>query len=439
MKKARSTPARPSRRTAGAATSKAARTPAAGAHPGTVKTGRMAEESVHWLLHELQVHSEEITVQNEQLVKAQAEIELARDRYAELYDFAPLGYLSLDGHGAIHECNFAAAALLSRQRSFLLNVPLSALLIAEHRPLLRQFLHQAKDKPDGASTVELQIKQPPKRVVRLLARPRPAGVGAHMLFTAMMDVTVERQLDNERREALTREMARAHELAKEVAERTRAENRVKSLLERLVTVQEEERRRLSRELHDELGQQLTALRLTLSMLKQLAGTDEAGQQLEIADRIATQLDRDVDRLAWALRPAALDEFGLIPALDTFIRQWADYHKITVTFQASEITPRLPVEIENHLYRVVQEALNNVVKHARATDANVALHQGAHGVQLSVHDNGEGFDAVTPSIDGMGLLGMRERVALLGGEIHVDSRLGLGTTITVMVPNRDAST
>jgi signal transduction histidine kinase len=402
--------------------------------PAAAKPGRVAEEQVRWLLHELQVHSEEITVQNEQLIKAQAEIEQARDRYAELYDFAPLGYLSIDGHGAIHECNFAAAALLSRPRRFLLNVPLSALVVNEHRPVLRQFLHEAMGKNDAASAVEVQVKRAPRRIVRLLARPRPAGAGTQMLFTAMMDVTVERQLESERREVLVREKARAHELQNEVAVRTRAETRVKSLLERLVTVQEEERRRLSRELHDELGQQLTALRLTLSMLRQVAGNDATRDQLEIADGIATRLDHDVDHLAWALRPASLDEFGLVPALDTFIRQWSDYHRIPAELDATDITPRLPGDVENHLYRVVQEALNNVVKHAHATHAIVTLHQSGRGLQLSIHDNGHGFDTIEMrSPAGIGLLGMRERVALLGGDIEVDSRVGRGTTITVVMP------
>jgi signal transduction histidine kinase len=400
----------------------------------TTKSGRVAEEQVRWLLHELQVHSEEITVQNEQLIKAQAEIEQARDRYAELYDFAPLGYLSIDGHGAIHECNFAAAALLSRPRRFLLNVPLSALVINEHRPLLRQFLHQAMGKDDAASAVEVQVKRAPRRLVRLLARPRPVGGGTQMLFTAMMDMTVERQLETERREVLAREKARARELQNEVAVRTRAENRVKSLLERLVSVQEEERRRLSRELHDELGQQLTALRLTLSMLRQVAGNDQTLDQLDIADVIAARLDQDVDHLAWALRPAALDEFGLLPALDTFVRQWSDYHHIAAEFQAADITRRLPIDVENHLYRIVQEALNNVVKHAQASRVAITLRQAERGLHLEIQDDGHGFDTgELRGPAGIGLLGMRERAALVGGDIRVESHVGRGTTIAVMLP------
>lgn len=399
--------------------------------PTPARTKGVPDEQVRWLLHELQVHSEEITVQNEQLIKAQAELELARDRYAELYDFAPVGYLSLDLHGAIHECNFAASALLSRPRRFLLNVPLSALLITEHRPILRDYLQQIV-RADEMSAIEVQVKAAPRRFVRLFAKPRPSGVGTQLLFTAMLDVTVERQLETERREVLAREQARARELAIEVEDRTRAQNRVKALLERLVTVQEEERRRLARELHDELGQQVTALRLALGKLREVAANRPTHDQLDVADGIVTRLDHDFDHLAWALRPAALDEFGLVAALDTFVRRWSEYHRIPANLEASSIK-RLPRDVENHLYRIVQEGLNNVVKHAQATTAHIRLDQSAHHLRLAIQDNGHGFDPATGDQSGMGILGMRERVALIGGDIEVDSHAGDGTTISVRIP------
>jgi PAS domain S-box-containing protein len=410
------------------------RRPPARARRAVVKQKPVGNEQVNWLLHELQVHSEEITVQNEQLVKAQAEIEQARDRYAELYDFAPLGYLSLDEHCNILECNFAVCALLSRSRQFLLNVPLSSLLISPHRPLLREFVRESLHNEHGPASIDVQVKQAPQRFLRLFGRPRPAGTGSQLLFTAIMDVTVERQLENERSELLAREQTKSRQLAIEVTIRARAEQRIKSLLERLVTVQEEERRRLARELHDELGQQLTALRLTLSMLRQVSGNDETRQQIEIADGIAMRLDRDVDYLAWALRPAALDEFGLVPALTTFIRQWSEFHRIPAELRAEDGIPRLAVDIENHFYRIVQEALNNVVKHAHATEATITLRKTEQRLYLSIHDNGEGFDMVAARrAPGMGLLGMRERAALLGGDFEVESAAGRGTTVTAQVP------
>lgn len=237
----------------------------------------------------------------------------------------------------------------------------------------------------------------------------------------------------QRRDSLARERTRIRQLANEAAGRSRAENRVKTLALRLVTIQEEERRRLSRELHDEFGQQLTALRLILSAMREVDGK-EIHQHLDFADRIAARLDQDVDRLAWVLSPPTLDEFGLVAALDTFVQQWSEYHRIPANLKASGISPRLPRDIENHLYRVVQEALNNVVKHAQATRASVTLNQADHRVRLAIHDNGQGFDtAAAASHSGMGLPGLRERVALLGGEVEVESSAARGTTVTVMVP------
>jgi signal transduction histidine kinase len=396
-------------------------------------TSKSDEDRIRFLLHELQVHSEEITVQNEQLIQSQSEIEQARDRYAELYDFAPIGYLTLDSFGVIHECNFAASSILGRDRRFLTQAPLPPLVAGEYRATLRDFLRQARE--DSSRDIEIRLKTVPPRFVRLISRPRAIGSGSPMLFTAMVDVTLARELEHERLEALAREQARAKQLAMEVAERRRAEERIKTLLGRIVTVQEEERSRLARDLHDQLGQQLTALRLTLSLLKEQRVADEALKQVERADGIATRLDHDVDRLAWELRPAALGEFGLRAALDALVRQWSEFHGITVNLALPPaFDARLPPEVENQLYRVAQEALNNVSKHAEATTAAVSLEHANGIVQLSVQDDGRGFDMQkVQHHPGMGLAGMRERVALVGGDMAVESSDGQGTTVLVRVP------
>ena len=395
------------------------------------------EAKIRWLLHELQVHSEEVTVQNEQLIKAQAEIEQARDRYAELYDFAPVGYATLDSHGAIHECNFAASTMLGRPRHFLLRVPLTAFVVREDRTRLRDFLHQAALHPDQAATIDIKIKTAPNRRLRLLTKARPAGPTAHLLFTAMVDITAELLLAESRSQELLREQARGRELADEVADSAMAQQRIKALMERLVTVQEEERRRLARDLHDHLGQQLTALRLEMSMLRHLGGP-EIQPSLASAEAIAERLDRDVDYLAWSLRPAALDEFGLSAALQTYVKQWADHHHIRAEMVTRAPAQRVQAEVENHLYRVVQEALNNIAKHAQATEALVRLDGSETTLRVTVQDNGVGFDPTGNRARGMGLLSMRERVALIGGTIHVESGTGRGTRITVRVPLQHAA-
>ena len=231
--------------------------------------------------------------------------------------------------------------------------------------------------------------------------------------------------------------SRAEALAREVAIRTRAEQRVKSLLERLVSVQEEERRRIARNLHDHLGQQLTALRLSIAALREQPSTQaQLRARLDAIDKIASQIDRDVDFLAWNLRPAALDDVGLSAALEAVVRDWAATNGIEAEFHTTPAAARLAAESESHLYRIVQEALNNVSKHAAATHVSVLLEHTDREVRLIVEDNGRGFDADQALHHrAIGLTSMHERAALIGGRVEFESAPGKGTTVFARVPIR----
>ena len=390
------------------------------------------------LLHELQVHSEEITVQNEQLIKAQAELEQALDRYADLYDFAPVGYVSIDARATIIDINLAGAALLGRPRSFVLRMPFATMIVPQQLDTLREFLVTTQQHADGRIVAtEVNARRHPDRIIRLVAKPLGVGAGPSRLLAAMFDVTEERRLEAERAAALDREQQRAEELAREVAIRTRTEERVKSLLERLVSVQEEERRRIARNLHDHLGQQLTALRLSIGALKDHALSQaQLRARLDAIDKIASQIDRDVDYLAWDLRPAALDDVGLTAALETAVRDWAATNGVNAEFHTTPAAARLAAESESHLYRIVQEALNNVSKHARATHVSVLLEHTDGEVRLIVEDNGRGFDADQALHHrAIGLTSMQERAALIGGQVEFESAPGKGTTVFARVPIR----
>ena len=394
------------------------------------------EPNVHSLLHELQIHSEEITVQNEQLLKAQAELEQARDRYADLYDFAPIGYLQIDARANIADVNLAGAELVDRPRSFMIGMPLSAMFVTEHLAAVREFLLEARLHADHAILhTEARVRRRPERVLRLMARPLSSGK-ARTLLVALLDVTDERRLEADRTALLEREQDRAAELARAVEAARDAETRVKTLLQRLVTVQEQERRRIARNLHDQLGQQMTALRLTIAAAKATASAEALQQRLDAIERIAIQIDKDVDDIAWDLRPAALDDVGLHGALQTLVQEWSASRNIEGEFHVSEPNAiRLTSDIESHLYRIVQEALNNVAKHAQATHVAVLLERRGHDVLAIVEDNGKGFDVAgaTEKGGGMGLLSMQERAALVGGEFQVESAPGKGTTLVVRMP------
>ena len=335
----------------------------------------------------------------------------------------------------------SSAALLGRPRSFTLQMPFAAMIVPEHLEVLRGFLISTRQRADGAALhTEVRVRVHPDRIIRLVARPLGIGPGASHLLTAMLDVTEERRLEAERAAALEREQARAEELAREVVMRSRTEERVKSLLERLVQVQEEERRRIARNLHDSLGQQLTALRLSIGALKDdVLSAADLRNRLEAIDKIASHIDRDVDFLAWDLRPPTLDEVGLNAALANIVHEWSAAQRVEAEFHASEKAVRLASDIESHLYRIVQEALNNVSKHAQASHVSVLLEHKGTDVVLIVEDDGRGFDldVVKASVDrrGMGLTGMEERVALIGGELEIESSAGKGTTIFARVPIR----
>jgi two-component system CheB/CheR fusion protein len=237
---------------------------------------------------------------------------------------------------------------------------------------------------------------------------------------------------------------RTHELAEansalhlENAERRRIERARLNLLRKLVRVQDDERRRIARDIHDHLGQQSTALRLKLESLKeQCLEYDQLCEPFEQTQAIAARLDADVDFLAWELRPAALDDLGLAAALANFVKEWSRHFDIPAEFHTTGMDKDRPApEVETNLYRIAQEALNNTYKHAKASRVDVLLERRDSYVVLIVEDDGVGFDVKEKvGMDKeLGLLGMRERAGLIGGTLEVEAAPDQGTTIFARVP------
>jgi signal transduction histidine kinase len=227
-------------------------------------------------------------------------------------------------------------------------------------------------------------------------------------------------------------LERTSELEAAVQQHQLAKLAVTNLLHRLVSSQEDERARIARDLHDHLGQQLTALRLTLERGRQQEGSDGVGgadivKALELTDR----LNRDVDFLAWELRPAALDQFGLAAALPRYLTEWSSHVGIPSEFRLAGFEPgQLPPDAEVAFYRVAQEALNNVSKHAHATRVDVVLAAAGGQVVLVIEDDGTGFEPSEHSAisGGLGLAGMRERAALVGAALDIESAPDEGTSV-----------
>ena len=218
------------------------------------------------------------------------------------------------------------------------------------------------------------------------------------------------------------------------------ENARAELLRHTIAAQEEERRRIARELHDETSQALTALMLAIdtTSLALAAGSADAPARLANARSIADGLLGDVHRLTEDLRPSLLDDLGLVPAIAWYGEERLEPKGIRLRLEGTGLATRLPAPVETALFRIVQEALTNVIRHSGATRVVVGIDLAGESLTLRVTDNGRGFEPEPTGTTGtrrrsFGLQGMRERVRILGGEFHVAPVHGTGVTITVTVP------
>jgi two-component system, NarL family, sensor histidine kinase DevS len=201
-------------------------------------------------------------------------------------------------------------------------------------------------------------------------------------------------------------------------------------LRRMFEGQELERRRLARELHDETGQALTSVLLGL---KAVETSDDVPVALAALRELVVNTLQDVRRLAVELRPKALDDFGLLPAVERLVETFRAATGIEVQFESRLGEERLPAEVETTLYRVIQEALTNVAKHAAAQSVSVLLVRRAASATAVIEDDGQGFTSADEAEGGIGLAGMRERLALLGGRLIIESDAATGTTVAAEVP------
>jgi len=203
----------------------------------------------------------------------------------------------------------------------------------------------------------------------------------------------------------------------------------------VTAAQEEERQRIARELHDGVGPDLASLNIRLLTARKLLereGHPVADEIEELAEQVQASI-RDIRRLIHDLRPVALDELGLVPALREHLARCRQEHDLAIEFVA-DVGERLPTAVESALFRIVQEAVNNVLRHAQAQHVSVALTRDADQVRLSVADDGQGFDTQLPrSGRHVGLWSMCERVEQLGGQFELHSAPGQGTTVTTVVP------
>jgi signal transduction histidine kinase len=248
------------------------------------------------------------------------------------------------------------------------------------------------------------------------------------IAVAILAVAYAGRLERRLRQQMAKDVELAHDL--------------QELSAKLVSVQEQERRQIARELHDEIGQALTAVKVELALAQRAINSAEGPtDMLQAARTITDGALHQVRDLSHLLHPAALDEFGLASAVDAHIKSFSKRHEIAAELSHASMSSRLAPETEAAAYRIIQEALNNVAKHAKATECKVYLARQPDTLRIVIEDNGIGFDASAPrSADrrGLGLIGIRERAAHLNGTVAIESVRDRGTRIIVELPVRRAT-
>ncbi len=429
------------------------------------KTGpaRPAAEAQR-LLHELQVHQLELEMQNAELLEARDRLEAAVEKYTDLYDFAPVGYFSLDEQGRIREANLSGATLLGVERSRLLNRRFPRFVDPASRPVFEGFLAAVLAGPGRQACEAIVLKQDGSPFCAgFHGTSAPAASGLRSWCrVALSDITALRRAREAqgRVEALT---VRNQELNREILRRQAVETALKhseqhqgKLLEQsremqeqlrrlshqILSAQEEERKLISRELHDVIAQTLTGINIHLTRLKVEAATspESLPENISSTQRLVEKSVSIVHQFARELRPPVLDDLGLIPALHTYMKSFTAQTGIRVSLTAYAAVERLNGDQRTVLYRVAQEALTNIARHAHATRAEVKLQKLPRHLCLKIQDNGRGFQAgrlvQARQHTRLGLLGMRERVQMVGGRLTIKSTPGKGTTILAQIPLND---
>ncbi|HLR65978.1 MAG TPA: PAS domain-containing protein [Virgibacillus sp.] len=213
----------------------------------------------------------------------------------------------------------------------------------------------------------------------------------------------------------------------EITKRKEFEDELKVMMTRIMEVQEEERKLLSRELHDSLGQNLYSHQITVNRLK----AEMSHPLLDQMEAETIEMMKEVRGMSWELRPSVLDDLGLIPAIRSYIQYFNDYYWISTEFDSS-LTRRLSLEKETAIYRIIQEAMTNIRKHAKTNEICIAIRELDDGVCVMIKDEGKGFD-MDRVVRSVGLFSMEERARAVGGELSISSKPGSGTSIILDIP------
>lgn len=375
-------------------------------------TARPAEE----LLHELMVHQIELEMQNETLRQAQIELEKSHDRYMDIYDFAPVGYLTLTPDAIIAEINLTGASLLGMERRELLERRFEKFVAPEDRDRWhRHFIESLKK--NSLHRCELLLRKDGSSFHAGIDCLRVAcNDGKHSLRLTIFDITEIKQAEARLKEH---------------------QQLLRELVSQSIALREAEARHIAREVHDELGQILTALRMDLSLLRIQYGSHDAALMKKIMDMLAKvdQAIKGVRNVALNLRPAVLD-MGIIPAIGWLCDNFPGRSNTACSLRVEDVPAALDNAQVAAIFRIVQESLTNVTRHAEANSVRITLGQRGDDVFVEVCDDGKGFDIdAMPANRSFGIMGMSERALALGGKVEISSVPSKGTVVSMRIPVR----
>ncbi len=346
-----------------------------------------------------------------------------RKEFEILFESAPNGVVVVDGQGLIILLNTQLGKKYGYSREELIGRPVEMLIPERFHSGYSDFMKGSKLNPQARQIgVESDLfgkrKDGSEFPIEICLNPIRTGAGNFVMAT-VVDVTARKRA--------------VEQLSSSIIERD-------DLRRRLMQTQEDERLRLAHELHDQTGQSLAAIMLELKGIESFVNEDGRKRMRGLRKQL-DRMAKSLHHMAWELRPASIDELGLASALADYVSEWSQQYGIEADFHCRDAKlDGLSEEVRTTIYRVVQEGLTNITKHARGTTVvSVVIDRADAILRLTIEDNGSGFDVATPEIGagrkgrGLGLAGMRERLSLLGGYFEIESSIDSGTTIFVRIP------
>lgn len=376
------------------------------------------------LVHELHVHQAELEMQNDELRRTSEALEVSRQRYEELYQTVPVGYFTFDRSGNIQDVNPAGEALVGLSAPQLRGRAFQLVVVLRDREMFIAFCESVVDSGVARSCdVRLLRQAEPSGYRHVLiegnAVPSEKGKARH-IRAVVLDITERKRAESK--------------LQQQEAELQASRQALQEMNAKVLTAQDDERRLLARELHDDCCQQVALLILSAKTIEPLASEQGALRLQSITEQLK-QLLEALRQLAYGLHPAISESLGLERMIKNYVEQFTRLTQIPVQFEVQGLVPdALPQNVAICLYRTLQETLHNSLKYAQASTMTVRFVGAPRRVELTVADNGKGFDLhAATGTRGLGLISLRERVQLLAGTFEILSHPQAGTTIRASLP------